>query len=59
MFGGISVYVEQVDTAHVHLSNPSCLYAEGLDVIVWDYLSSRVRMKVGGRGTFVPFTGKT
>lgn len=59
MLGGIPVYVEQVDAAQVHRSSPGCLYTEGLNVIVWDYLSSRVRMKVGGRGATVPFTNET
>jgi len=58
MLGSISMYVEQVDTAHVHLLDPSCLYTEGFRVVVRDNLSGRVRTKEGSRGAVVPATGE-
>lgn len=56
MFRGISVCVEQVDTTHSHIFNPSCLYTERFVVIVWDYLTSLVRVKVRSCRTVVPLT---
>lgn len=59
VLGRISVHVEQIDAAQVHLFGPSCLDREGFDVIVRDYLFCRAGVKVGGRGALVPFTGET